>query len=117
MEEPPSPDAAEFFDRHSGITVDAESAVAAAAWNQARLERALADLREHPLDLDGVPDAETVLTALPEGLHPLVIADFFTQATTSLVMDEEPVSVRDWLTRGGDLETVVHLAECLPGMG
>ena len=117
MDEPLTEEAAEFLRAHSGITVNQESVTAAAAWHEARLARDLAALAERPLDLDGVPHAARVLAALGPGLHPLVLASFFTDPRADLLVDGAAVSIRDWLVSGGDPAPVLRYAEAFLVLG
>lgn len=103
----------DFFDAHSGLDREDVEAHAeeSARGNEARLANEMRDLAEHPLDLTGVPYAEMVLAELPEGLHPLVSRDFWTLPREHFVMDGRPVSVREWLLRGGDPASALLCAE------
>jgi hypothetical protein len=85
-------------------------------------------LREHSLfgiDYDGekrlprfqferakvVPGMREVLAALPEGLNPLDVAEWFLSPNPDLeVGDEETLSPREWLLKGQPVEAVVALA-------
>lgn len=103
----------DFFDAHSGIDredVDAHAEESARV-NEARLADEMRDLAEHPLDLTGGPYADMVLAELPEGLHPLVARDFWTLPREHFVIEGRPVSVREWLLRGGDLAPALLYAE------
>jgi hypothetical protein len=60
-----------------------------------------------------VPGLATVLRALPEGLHPAEVEGWMTSPNTNLVVDDEPVSARDWLLRGGGLPAVTELAQSI----
>lgn len=53
-----------------------------------------------------VPGLARIITALPEGTHPLVIERFMT-GTRDLLDGRSPV---DWLATGGDVQKVVQLA-------
>jgi hypothetical protein len=103
----------EFLDKHSGITREDADAVAdeAQQLNDRLIAAQMRELAEHPLDLANVPHAEDVLATLPDGLHPLVLYSFFTRARDYLRVNEEPVSVREWLIRGGDVHPVRWCAE------
>jgi len=86
-------------------------------------------LREHSLfgiDYDGekrlprfqferakvIPGLREVLAALPEGLNPLDVAEWFLSPNPDLEVedDENPLSPRDWLLSGAPVEAVVVLA-------
>ncbi len=86
-------------------------------------------LREHSLlgiDYDGekrlprfqferakvIPGLREVLAALPEGLNPLDVAEWFLSPNPDLEVedDENPLSPRDWLLSGAPVEAVVALA-------
>jgi hypothetical protein len=86
-------------------------------------------LREHSLfgiDYDGekrlprfqferakvIPGMREVLAALPEGLNPLDVAEWFLSPNPDLEIehDEKPSSPRDWLLSGASVEAVVALA-------
>jgi hypothetical protein len=86
-------------------------------------------LREHSLfgiDYDGekrlprfqferahvIPGLREVLAALPEGLNPLDVAEWFLSPNPDLQIDaqEKPWSPRQWLLKGHAVETVVGLA-------
>lgn len=58
-----------------------------------------------------VPHLKQVLAALPDGLHPLMVSEFFTFPRHWLTINDEPVSVRDWLLSDGDLSPVLAGAE------
>jgi hypothetical protein len=60
-----------------------------------------------------IPGLRTVLAALPKGLHPAEVEGWMTNPDPDLIIDEEIVSVRDWLLRGGDAGRVVELSESL----
>jgi hypothetical protein len=64
-------------------------------------------------DDDGqpIPGLRAVLTALPEGLHPLEVAGFMTNPQPELDVEDTDVSPREWLLAGGDVTAVVSLAE------
>jgi hypothetical protein len=87
-------------------------------------------LREHSLfgiDYDGekrlprfqferakvIPGMREVLAALPEGLNPLDVAEWFLSPNPDLEIedDEKPLSPRDWLLSGASVEAVVALAK------
>jgi hypothetical protein len=86
-------------------------------------------LREHSLfgiDYDGekrlprfqferakvIPGLREVLVALPEGLNPLDVAEWFLSPNPDLEYedDENPLSPRDWLLSGAPVDVVVALA-------
>lgn len=60
-----------------------------------------------------IPGLSTVLAALPKGLHPAEVEGWMTNPNPNLVIDEEIVSARDWLLRGGDVGNVEELTESL----
>lgn len=58
-----------------------------------------------------LPGLGAVLTVLPDGLHPLQVAGFFTTPTMELSLDDEtPLSPLQWLSEGGDVTAVATLA-------
>jgi hypothetical protein len=59
-----------------------------------------------------LPGLAKVLAELPEDLHPLDVAAWFTLPNPDLEKGEadEGISPRAWLLHGGDIETVVALA-------
>lgn len=58
-----------------------------------------------------VPGWERVLPALAEGLHPVSVYRWFTGPCVDLVgVDGQPLSPRDWLLAGGDVDAVVAQA-------
>ena len=86
-------------------------------------------LREHSLfgiDYDGekrlprfqferqqvIPGLREVIAALPEGLSPLDVAEWFLSPNPDLEVagQEKPLSPRDWLLRGAPVGAVVALA-------
>jgi hypothetical protein len=86
-------------------------------------------LREHSLfgiDYDGekrlprfqferaqvIPGLREVLAALPEGLNPLDVAEWFLSPNPDLENDAQdmPVSPREWLLKGNAVETVAAMA-------
>lgn len=60
-----------------------------------------------------LPGLKQVLQALPEDLHPLSVEGFFLRPKPELVLDDEAVSVTDWLGAGGDPAPVVAIARDL----
>lgn len=56
-----------------------------------------------------IPGLRAVLAALPADLHPLEVAGLMTTADFDLTVADEPTSPRDWLTHGGDVDTVREL--------
>jgi hypothetical protein len=87
-------------------------------------------LREHSLfgiDYDGekrlprfqferakvIPGMREVLAALPEGLNPLDVAEWFLSPNPDLETDaqETPLSPREWLLKGHPVEPVAKLAQ------
>ena len=107
-----------FLAAHSGLSSnDLAEAHAAAQWNAERLDADMKRLAEHPLDLRHVPHADRVLALLPDGMHPLELASFFTTPRHDLVIDGEEVSVQDWLLRGGDPQPVLWYAESMNVLG
>lgn len=60
-----------------------------------------------------VPHAERALAALPAGVHPVAVANWFHGPDPDLELAGEPVAPRDWLLAGNDPEPVVALAAVL----
>lgn len=63
-----------------------------------------------------VPRVGEVLRALPPGLHPVAVENWFTGPNPDLYLDEEeerPISPWEWLMAGGSPEAVVPLAGAL----
>lgn len=56
-----------------------------------------------------VPNLDRILTALPDGLHPLAFERSLTDPRVDLTLDGRPASVIDWLTSGGDVETALEV--------
>lgn len=56
------------------------------------------------------PGIAQVLPQLDRALHPLTVARWFELPNPDLVLDEAPVSPRDWLRGGGDPAPVAALA-------
>jgi len=54
-----------------------------------------------------------VLGALPDGLHPLEVAGFFTTPQPELAVNGASTAPREWLAAGGDPDPVVELAHSL----
>ena len=64
--------------------------------------------------VDGVvPGIDVVLRRLPDDLHPVAAWRWMTTPTPDLVVDDQPVSPRDWLRGGGDPESAALLAAAL----
>jgi hypothetical protein len=59
-----------------------------------------------------VPGMRDVLAALPEGLNPLDVAEWFLSPNPDLEVDddENPLSPRDWLLKGHSVEAVAAIA-------
>jgi len=59
-----------------------------------------------------IPGLREVLGALPGGLNPLDVAEWFLSPNPDLEVedDENPLSPRDWLLSGAPVEAVVTLA-------
>ena len=57
-----------------------------------------------------LPGLREVMAALPVGLNPLDVAQWFLAPNPDLEVGEENVSPREWLLRGKPVETVVELA-------
>jgi hypothetical protein len=68
--------------------------------------------REEPL-----PHLKAVLAALPRGMHPLEVEQFFVTENDALIFRDEPVSPCAWLASGGDPEPVRWAAESLHVLG
>lgn len=62
------------------------------------------------LPLPGLPD---VLRALPDDVHPLVVARFVATPQPELVIGRKVVTPREWLAGGGDPAPVAALARAL----
>jgi hypothetical protein len=60
-----------------------------------------------------IPGLREVLPALPEGLNPLDVAEWFLSPNPDLEIEnrEEPLSPREWLLKGRPVQSVVDLAE------
>lgn len=56
-----------------------------------------------------IPGLRAVLATFPPDLHPLEIAGFMTTPDPDLTVAEEPLSPREWLIGGGEVEAVVEL--------
>jgi hypothetical protein len=56
---------------------------------------------------------ERVLPVLEPELHPVVVYRWFVSKNVDLVYEGEPVSPRDWLVSGNDVEEGVRLAAAL----
>jgi hypothetical protein len=59
-----------------------------------------------------IPGLREVLAALPVGLNPLDVAEWFLSPNPDLEVEDEenPLSPRDWLLSGASVEAVVTLA-------
>jgi hypothetical protein len=60
-----------------------------------------------------LPGLDRVAAGLPDGVHPVVLARFFTTPQPELVVARRSVSPRQWLQGGGDPERVVGLVRTL----
>jgi hypothetical protein len=60
-----------------------------------------------------LPGLREVISALPEGLNPLDVAEWFLSPNPDLELEKQdaPGSPRDWLLKGGNVAAVVKLAE------
>jgi hypothetical protein len=60
-----------------------------------------------------LPGLREVISALPEALNPLDVAEWFLSPNPDLELQKEdaPLSPREWLLRGESVETVVKLAQ------
>jgi hypothetical protein len=60
-----------------------------------------------------LPGLREVISALPEPLNPLDVAEWFLSPNPDLELekDDAPLSPREWLLRGESVETVVKLAQ------
>ena len=56
---------------------------------------------------------KAVLGTLDGSLHPVVVSRWFTSPSLELVVDDQPVSPRDWLATGGPPDVVAALAAYL----
>ncbi len=57
-----------------------------------------------------LPGLQSVLAALPDGLHPLEVVGFMSTPQPELVVEDKQVAPREWLIGGGDAARVVVLA-------
>ncbi len=65
-------------------------------------------------DADGaLAGVELVLPHVDPDLHPLALAGWFDMPNVDLLLDDEPVSPRDWLRSGGHTAVVAELAAAL----
>jgi hypothetical protein len=60
-----------------------------------------------------LPGLEVILRAVPEDQPALVVAAFMSTPQSDLVIDERPVTPRQWLLSGGDPELVARLIATL----
>jgi hypothetical protein len=60
-----------------------------------------------------LPGLREVISALPEGLNPLDVAEWFLSPNPDLELEKQdaPASPRDWLLKGENVAVVVKLAE------
>ena len=60
-----------------------------------------------------IPGLREILPALPAGLNPLDVAEWFLSPNPDLEIEsqEEPLSPREWLLKGHPVDAVVSLAE------
>jgi hypothetical protein len=60
-----------------------------------------------------IPGLREVLAALPEGLNPLDVAEWFLSPNPDLELETqaEPLSPREWLLKGHSVQTVADLAQ------
>ncbi len=63
-----------------------------------------------------LPYIAEVLAALPDDLHPLEVAEFFTESQSELIVKGAEVSPRTWLAGGGEPEPVIDIAASLAHM-
>lgn len=56
-----------------------------------------------------VPNLDRILTLLPDGLHPLALERALADPRADLLLDGGPVSVIEWLTSGGDVDTALEI--------
>lgn len=54
---------------------------------------------------------DRVLPALPSDLRPTAVAGFLLTPQPDLLVDGRPTSVRDWLISGGNLDSVLAVAD------
>ena len=57
-----------------------------------------------------MPGIDAVLPHLDPGLHPVAVASWFETPNVDLIIDDAPVSPRDWLRSGGSVSVVAGLA-------
>jgi hypothetical protein len=57
-----------------------------------------------------LPGLAQLLPALPADVHPVALDSFLTRPQPDLVITDEAVSPRDWLTSGGDPAAVARIA-------
>jgi hypothetical protein len=60
-----------------------------------------------------LPHLAEILLALPEDLHPLSLAGFFSTPQPELAVEGRALDAAEWLSAGGDPSAVVALAEGL----
>jgi hypothetical protein len=56
-----------------------------------------------------IPGFDQVFPALPEDLHPVVVAGFLLTPQPDLWINDEPTTVQDWLVLGGDVSNDQNL--------
>jgi hypothetical protein len=64
-------------------------------------------------DYRTIPGLSTVLAALPKDLHPAEVDGWMTSPEGNLAIDDQAVSVREWLLRGGDVGRVTELVDSI----
>jgi hypothetical protein len=57
-----------------------------------------------------LPGLREVISALPEALNPLDVAEWFLSPSPDLEIDQQALSPRDWMLQGESVDSVVTLA-------
>ncbi|WIM89751.1 hypothetical protein PT015_10165 [Candidatus Mycobacterium wuenschmannii] len=64
-----------------------------------------------------IPGLDVVLPALPADLHPAAVAGFLETPQSDLAKDGRPLTVREWLTGGGDIDEILSLIDTATWLG
>jgi hypothetical protein len=64
-------------------------------------------------DGQAVPGIDVVFPCLDPGLHPVAVYQWFTTPAPDLLLDDQPVSPRDWLRAGASTTEVAAFADAL----